>query len=152
MAPPKKQDPDFDPNEVYNQIYLLRYPFSITAINWGAGLGMLLGAHTFVRTRNFPRSIFTGMASGFFVGFAMFGYLYLKNLAINDSIKSYERNQIQLIAQEQQTRELLQKTLAPDNPDISNDELFERKKYIEQTWSQKNILLSKIIEPRDFGF
>ena len=152
MARQKKPDPEFDPDEVYKQIYLLRYPFSVTALNWGAGLGMLLGGHSFIRTRNLPRSLFTGMASGLFVGFTLFGYLYLKNLAINDSIKSYERNQIQLVAQETQTRELLQKTLAPDNPDISNEELFERKQYIEQVWSQKNSVLNRIIEPRDFGF
>lgn len=66
---------------------MFRFPFLIQAINWGVGLGTVLGLHAYFRTRNIGTSVYWFFAGGFLTGMPIFGYFMFRYTFYSSSIK-----------------------------------------------------------------
>ena len=67
--------------------YLFRFPFAITALNWGVGLGSLFGMHTYLKTKDPKSAAYWMFSSGFMCGMSIFGFFFFKYTFFNISLK-----------------------------------------------------------------
>jgi hypothetical protein len=57
---------------------LFRFPFVITSINWGLGLGTVFGVHTYFKTKKIANAAYWFFAGSFLTGMPIFGYFMFK--------------------------------------------------------------------------
>jgi hypothetical protein len=67
--------------------YMFRFPFIVSAINWGVGMGLVFGLHTYFRTRSLANSVYWFFAGGVGVGMPIFGYFMFRYTFYSSSIK-----------------------------------------------------------------
>lgn len=67
--------------------YIFRFPFIVTSMNWGFGLGVVFGLHTYFRTRSVSNSLFWFAAGGMLTGMPIFGFFLYRYTFYSSSIK-----------------------------------------------------------------
>ena len=69
--------------------YVFRFPFLINSINWGCGLGTVVGLHTYFRTRSVSNALYWFTAAGMLTGLPIFGFFLFRYTFYSTSIKRY---------------------------------------------------------------
>lgn len=67
--------------------YIFRFPFVVNSINWGFGLGMVFGLHTYFRTRSASNALYWLVAGGALTGLPIFGFFLFRYTFYSTSIK-----------------------------------------------------------------
>lgn len=67
--------------------YIFRFPFLINAVNWGVGLGLVFGLHTYFRTRSVSNAVYWFFAGGILTGMPIFGFFLFRYTFYSTSIK-----------------------------------------------------------------
>ena len=74
-------------------MYVFRYPFTITSIKWGVGLGGFFALHTYFKKRDLKNSIFWFFGGTVLTGFPLWGFFMLKYSFYSIGLRKFEEEQ-----------------------------------------------------------
>jgi len=125
----KKESNNEDEIEKYEFLkarYLLRFPFSLTAVKWGVGLGSVFALHTYIRTRSITNTAYWFFCGSVLTGFPIFGFFMFKHTFYQMAIKKFEREQTTLIDESNFKREYVRRKLHVKDENITDEDLVEK--------------------------
>jgi len=97
LKPQKEIDDSIGKYDFLQAKYLFRFPFMITSIKWGFGMGSVFGLHSYIKTRNLQSAIFSFMGGTFLTGLPIFGFFMFKHTFYQTAVKKFEVDQNEMI-------------------------------------------------------
>ena len=129
---------------------MFRFPFTITAINWGVGLGALFGVHTYLRTKNVNRAAFWFFSGSFMTGMPIFGFFMFKYTFYSVSLRNFESNQTAMILENDLKREYFIDKLEIKNKEIEDKQLAEKLEDALVDKTKDGLILDSLIREENF--
>ena len=74
-------------------MYVFRYPFTLTSIKWGVGLGGFFALHTYFKKRDIKNSIFWFFGGTILTGFPLWGFFMMKYSFYSIGLRKFEEEQ-----------------------------------------------------------
>lgn len=132
--------------------YLFRFPFMITSIKWGLGLGAVFGLHSYVRSKSIMNASYWFLTGTFMTGIPIFGFFMFKHTFYQIAIKKFEHEQNSLIEESTFKKEYVRKKLNVKNELITDDDLMTALGEKQKSLYARNSFLDELsaIEQIDF--
>ena len=128
--------------------YIFRFPFTLSAMKWGAALGSFFALHAYIKKRSVSNSLYWFAWGSVMTGMPIWAFFMLKYTFYSTSIKKFEREQIDqtqetYLAKDYYTKKMKLRT------DLSDQEILKQLQKKQQQLYSKYSELDNIEEDPD---
>ncbi|CAD8181238.1 unnamed protein product [Paramecium pentaurelia] len=130
--------------------YVFRFPFTVTALKWGFGLGTFFGIHQYIKSRDGMASMRWFIWGNVLTTLPIWGFFMMKYSFYSSALRKFESEQSRQYEIQGLTRVYLANKMGID-PECSDEDLLKEYQKKSEKIKEKYNLLDELLVGVDFS-